>query len=752
MALPPCDPIRVWQWVANLNFHGSEGPEESNSVRELQENHGLRQGIIAHVFGDLIDRDRIFEAKRHFQFLDGFHSGLCLRPEDYRFIVDLAFDTDNPVLWSGFMAQHKYHREIADRGPDALRRHMREQALAKPPFMRAWAKTNQAAARFERENIGRHSRKMKRRHRMEDAKRAAMSEANIKYVREHREQVEGDRHWNCLVRFADLVLFGLPEEIELEFGDERLVGNALKNCLDFIDDEVPDLQRLAQLQCASEFLRSESILYAACLAILRDHGNLECVDRRLLQALRTNIDTMYSNVDYLEKSRLRSEVERLSFPDDASAEEFLRQYVEPQLTMQGCVNPEIGQLKREGAFKPCRSKISIEWLRRFPDLNLSSLDTLFGIAAQFGDREELKEIIAERCAEFIFFWPDPTENENIEQKRRFWFLRAFFFQNDAPDIHWEWLKSDKDTVPMLGKRTALQNRSDHSAWPKLTSEKVEAILDAFVDQWPRVHLPRMSGTGSPKEETAYRFLTEVVWSISADDPDRAIPVLDRLVADARFADFHMNLKNIRAGQVRRKALRDFEPPTPGEIMDVLDHDAVVTVEGLRQLVIQELQDFQKDIDGGEFNSADLFYEKGERLGEVRSTEIIAERLRLRLEPQDITVAQEHRLKAAKRADFTVTRMIGGKRKLLVTEVKGQWHDDLYTAASAQLYERYSIHPDAGQQGIFLVIWFGADEEVAGRKNHEIGDGQALRKSIEAKLPSELAGRIDVFVLDVSKPK
>ena len=60
-------------------------------------------------------------------------------------------------------------------------------------------------------------------------------------------------------------------------------------------------------------------------------------------------------------------------------------------------------------------------------------------------------------------------------------------------------------------------------------------------------------------------------------------------------------------------------------------------------------------------------------------------------------------------------MIDGKRRLLVTEVKGQWHNKLYTAAAAQLHERYSIHPDAEQQGIFLVIWFGVDEKVAGRK-------------------------------------
>ena len=97
-------------------------------------------------------------------------------------------------------------------------------------------------------------------------------------------------------------------------------------------------------------------------------------------------------------------------------------------------------------------------------------------------------------------------------------------------------------------------------------------------------------------------------------------------------------------------------------------------------------------------------------------------------------------------------MIGGRRRLLVTEVKGQWHDELYTAASTQLYERYSIHPDAEQQGIFLAIWFGADEEVAGCKRHVIASAKELKTSIEARLPPELKGLIDVFVLDVSKPK
>ncbi|WP_318387589.1 hypothetical protein [Enterobacter sp.] len=74
--------------------------------------------------------------------------------------------------------------------------------------------------------------------------------------------------------------------------------------------------------------------------------------------------------------------------------------------------------------------------------------------------------------------------------------------------------------------------------------------------------------------------------------------------------------------------------------------------------------------------------------------------------------------------------------------------ELYSAAPAQLYDRFSIHPDAWQQGIFLAIWFGKSETVAGRTNHRIKNVQELKISIDAVLPVNLPGLIDVFVLDV----
>ena len=75
---------------------------------------------------------------------------------------------------------------------------------------------------------------------------------------------------------------------------------------------------------------------------------------------------------------------------------------------------------------------------------------------------------------------------------------------------------------------------------------------------------------------------------------------------------------------------------------------------------------------------------------------------------------------------------------------------MYKAASEQLNNLYAIHPNAEKQGIYLVIWFGKNETVAGKKKHGISSATELQRDVEDKIPPELRGLIDVFVLDVSR--
>ncbi|WP_375322716.1 NACHT domain-containing protein [Aliivibrio logei] len=749
----PYEPLRVWGWIENLNFHRGVGANDNKSVQVLYENRELRQGILVHVFGGLTERNQIFETKIH-KFDCHSHSGLRLLNEDYKFLVDLAFDTDNPELWVSFIARHYRHHKLEERGLNELRRHMRVQALEKPIFMRVWAISNRFYAVSEQENYRRWEAKNNRGTRRYKKRQHDIHAENIKYIQENRELVEGGRHWSFLVRFADVVLLNL-ENIVIEFGDEKLVRNALRNCLEFIEPEVPSLKRLADLQCSSRYLYVERILFASCIEIMREYGNLDRVKFALLLALKTNLNIHYDAVDETEYNSLRAEVDRLLFSNIEFTEQFLRQYLEPQLAQLQCSHPRIDLLQYDEIFSPLKAKLSIEWLERFDELESSVLDTLFDLAAEFGDREKLKEIIVQRCFYLLSKWPESTADEKFDQRCKFWFVRAFYFLNlDAAKPYFNWLNTDKHSLILFDEDSNRMSRSSHSYWPNLTSIKIESILNAFFDKWPKVHLPSSWGTESPVGETAYRFLTKIVWSIGCDTPDEAVSVLDRLIEDQRFTDINNELKSIKAEQLRKKALRDFEPPTPKKIVDMLDNSAVVTVAGLRQLLVQELMDYQKDIDGGEFNAAKRFYTKSDNgndihLNEVGSVEIIAERLSLVLYPQSITITTEHQTKNQNRIDITAAKIIDGKRRLLVIEAKGQWHKDLYSAASTQLYERYSVHPNAEQQGVYLVIWFGANESVAGRKIHGITSAEELKINIEDRLPSNIKGLIDVFVLDVS---
>ena len=146
----------------------------------------------------------------------------------------------------------------------------------------------------------------------------------------------------------------------------------------------------------------------------------------------------------------------------------------------------------------------------------------------------------------------------------------------------------------------------------------------------------------------------------------------------------------------------------------------------------------------------MFWPQGKRVDENTARNRIVERLQLRMTALNTSVVIEHHMAGSNRCDFTATKIIDGRSHLLVCEVKGQWHPKLFTAAANQLNDLYAVHPDAASQGIYLVLWFGADVKVAGKTNHGYTTPEELCSAISTTMPPELHGLIDVHVLDLSR--
>ena len=101
----------------------------------------------------------------------------------------------------------------------------------------------------------------------------------------------------------------------------------------------------------------------------------------------------------------------------------------------------------------------------------------------------------------------------------------------------------------------------------------------------------------------------------------------------------------------------------------------------------------------------------------------------------------------KRADL----VCNSSKMQLPIEVKGQWHDDLWTAMNDQLGDLYLKEYQSKGQGIYLIFYFGENTTKNPKRNDEYKPHNALQlqECLTACVEEKYKEGIDVFVMDLS---
>src|SRR5258708_10542651 len=105
---------------------------------------------------------------------------------------------------------------------------------------------------------------------------------------------------------------------------------------------------------------------------------------------------------------------------------------------------------------------------------------------------------------------------------------------------------------------------------------------------------------------------------------------------------------------------------------------------MRAVLIELLDEIQGRLKGAATNPVDGFYSGDERVDENTARNRIVEMLEAKLNALNLGIVVEHQMKDTNRCDITASTSLNGTQIVLVIEVKGQWHKELFTAASAQL--------------------------------------------------------------------
>ncbi|MEE9907277.1 hypothetical protein LWV33_06570 [Brucella intermedia] len=146
---------------------------------------------------------------------------------------------------------------------------------------------------------------------------------------------------------------------------------------------------------------------------------------------------------------------------------------------------------------------------------------------------------------------------------------------------------------------------------------------------------------------------------------------------ARLARFHHDILSLKVAAERKRALQNYEPPKPQSVVGLLDGNRIATVEDLRALMLEELGNVQIWLKGADTDPLATLYPGGKRVDENTARNRVVDWLRERLLPHNAGLVIEHQMAAGNRCDITAALVIGGKRHLVVTEVKGQWHSELF---------------------------------------------------------------------------
>lgn len=544
-----------------------------------------------------------------------------------------------------------------------------------------------------------------------------------------------------LGRYSDLDREASPDgRVRLWLGDD-LTSAALNGFTRALSrNDMPSARQIAETHAESKEWNVESVLVSGIAELIRSGKGLNTVSVPILESA---LAAWWEFPDF-NSSRLgehiQDRLEDLVFSSEQRTEDFLCSVIEPRISAGNQHVPTLYRIAHEARFRPVAGKLALRWLREHPTANSSVQRELLQIAIEHAETSDVKILMRERLSDL--------RNAEVAT-RRAWMSSAFILDFDYfLETLTQFFSEDKHHIWGL-REVARPERGDRQA-RKLSIPQLEFVIQVSAEKWPSVPHPT-SSWGDTHPWHATEFINSCINALAADPKEEASASLGRLASAPAAAGYVDQLNHARAQQLRLRRDTEFRTPTFEQIKRTLAGGLPENIDDLRAVVMDRLEIIQDYLRNGDTNAWEAFWENNKPKNENTCRDRLLDLLRPRL-PLEITFLPEITMPEANRADIVAIYRGYG----LPVEIKGQWHSNVWNAASVQLIEKYARDWRADDRGIYLVFWFGS---VAGKNLVKHPDDRprptspdALREMLVTRLSPAERAKIDIFILDVSKPK
>ena len=405
---------------------------------------------------------------------------------------------------------------------------------------------------------------------------------------------------------------------------------------------------------------------------------------------------------------------------------------------------ELCKLLREESYASIARSASLPLLKLMPvrctAAQLDGLELVLKAALRHCEKPELEALIEEKLA---------RESMTVGQ-RVYWLAAGLFL---APTKYRKRLEDyvcfDEERTEHLGKFVAGELFDSHQRLP-VESLDVQS-REAIIARVGRLHRPLSADTQAIRES---EFVQVLVERLGNDPSAEATKALDRLLGMPELEAWRAPLQHVlrRQAEVRRNT--SFAYRSVKAIRQTLANKRPANAADLSALVTDRLERLAREIRDGNASLWKEFW--NEEMGESPMTPRHEDRCRDQLlgllkagSPAGLGLEwrPEGRYADDKRADIQVS--CGGFN--VPVEIKKSMHPELWTAVSKQLVPKYTRDPAADGYGVYVVLWFGAQQKVPmPSRGTRPRSACELRGMLREGLGDEERMKISIVVLDVEK--
>ena len=536
-----------------------------------------------------------------------------------------------------------------------------------------------------------------------------------------------------------------PHERIHEFLGEALANHVLEGFIAVLNrSDLPSASDIAKIHAENRYHVAERPMFCGIAELLRHGRPLDALGRDTLATAYAAWQRWPGGAGNEGQIDIGPALEEVLFPDEGKEEDHFRTSIEPQLAAGLEHVEELSRLLHEDRWASLAARLSVEWLLRFPDLPLRVQTRLVSCAVDREPDELRRQVdLVERIdgapnPETRLLWLSATFVADFEHHRDA--LRAAAV--DAPNLIWP-----------------IRDRFGESeeVFAKFSIDQVTFVVESFGEHWKNVPTTPGLMMGNQNSSDASRFIGRAISAIANRSSPKATEALQRLI-DGPGESYADSTKHALA--LQRKARRDAEyvAPSVRDLESAMRDGVPDSIDGMRAYLLDQLESLQEKIRASNTNMWQSFWvddnPRDHNYRNPRPECFCRDRLveyLWGLVPTAIQIEPEARMPEDKRTDFVLSR----DELRLPIEIKGQWHREVWDAASEQLDAYYAREWRADGRGVYIVFWFGAvpNKNLPGHPEGlaRTDSPEELRQMLTERIPELRRSQIDVFVMDVSPP-